>query len=163
MKPLRAAAMALGLALLLMLGFIWFRFQLQFGLGAVLAVLHDVLLTLGVLAFTQVEFSMTSIAALLTVIGYSMNEKVITFDRLRENLRKYKTVLFPHTRFLKNIQLNSRIRVGRKVGRQKCHQDDRQFGRLRQAWSVAEQSSGGEHRLANRQNFDGRVDGQSER
>jgi len=83
--------MALGIALLLMLGYIWFRFQLQFGLGAVVAVFHDIVLTLGLLSITQIEFSMTSIAALLTVIGYSMNEKVITFDRLRENLRKYKT------------------------------------------------------------------------
>lgn len=83
--------MALGIAMVLMLGYIWFRFQLQFGLGAVVAVFHDVILTLGLLSLTQIEFSMTSIAALLTVIGYSMNEKVITFDRLRENLRKYKT------------------------------------------------------------------------
>jgi preprotein translocase subunit SecF len=83
--------MALGIALALMLAYIWFRFQLQFGLGAVVAVFHDVILTLGLLSVTQIEFSMTSIAALLTVIGYSMNEKVITFDRLRENLRKYKT------------------------------------------------------------------------
>ncbi|MBC7670522.1 protein translocase subunit SecF [Caulobacter sp. DWR2-3-1b2] len=82
---------ALGIALLLMLGYIWFRFQLQFGLGAVVAVFHDILLTLGLLSVLQIEFSMTSIAALLTVIGYSMNEKVITFDRLKENLRKYKT------------------------------------------------------------------------
>jgi preprotein translocase subunit SecF len=86
----RSGFTALALALGLMLLYIWFRFQLQFGLGAVLAVLHDVVLTLGVLSFMQIEFSMTSIAALLTVIGYSMNEKVITFDRLRENLRKYK-------------------------------------------------------------------------
>ena len=84
-------AKAVGIALLLMLAYIWFRFQLQFGLGAVLAVFHDVFLTLGLLSFLQIEFSMTSIAALLTVIGYSMNEKVITFDRLKENLRKYKT------------------------------------------------------------------------
>ena len=83
--------LALGIALLLMLAYIWFRFQLQFGLGAVVAVFHDIALTLGLLSITQIEFSMTSIAALLTVIGYSMNEKVITFDRLRENLRKYKT------------------------------------------------------------------------
>lgn len=82
---------ALMSALGLMLVYIWFRFQLQFGLGAVVAVFHDVALTLGLLSITQIEFSMTSIAALLTVIGYSMNEKVITFDRLRENLRKYKT------------------------------------------------------------------------
>jgi len=83
--------MALGVAVFLMLLYIWFRFQLQFGLGAVVGVFHDVLLTLGMLSITHLEFSMTSIAALLTVIGYSMNEKVITFDRLRENLRKYKT------------------------------------------------------------------------
>ncbi len=82
---------ALGVALLLMLAYIWFRFQLQFGLGAVLAVFHDVVLTLGLLTALKIEFSVTSIAALLTVIGYSMNEKVITFDRLRENLRKFKT------------------------------------------------------------------------
>jgi len=88
---MKSGFLALGVALLLMLAYIWFRFQLQFGLGAVAAVLHDVLLTLGLLSFTHLEFSMTSIAALLTVIGYSMNEKVITFDRLRENLRKYKT------------------------------------------------------------------------
>ncbi|HEX5377309.1 MAG TPA: protein translocase subunit SecF, partial [Phenylobacterium sp.] len=86
-----SGAKALAIAMLLMLGYIWFRFQLQFGLGAVVAVLHDILLTLGMLSVTHLEFSMTSIAALLTVIGYSMNEKVITFDRLRENLRKYKT------------------------------------------------------------------------
>ena len=82
---------ALGVALLLMLGYIWFRFQWQFGVGAVVAVFHDIILTLGLLSVLQIEVSMTSIAALLTVIGYSMNEKVISFDRLRENLRKYKT------------------------------------------------------------------------
>ena len=82
--------MALGLAIALMLVYIWFRFQLQFGLGAVIAIFHDLILTVGILAVLQIEFSMTSIAALLTIIGYSMNEKVITFDRLRENLRKYK-------------------------------------------------------------------------
>jgi preprotein translocase subunit SecF len=82
--------MALGLALGLMLIYIWFRFQLQFGLGAVVAIFHDLILTVGMLSALQIEFSMTSIAALLTIIGYSMNEKVITFDRLRENLRKYK-------------------------------------------------------------------------
>lgn len=82
--------MALGVALLLMLCYIAFRFPYQFGFGAVLAVCHDIVLTLGLLAILRIEFSMTSIAALLTVIGYSMNEKVITFDRLRENLRKYR-------------------------------------------------------------------------
>jgi preprotein translocase subunit SecF len=81
---------ALGIAVLLMLAYIWFRFQLQFGLGAVIAIFHDLILTIGILSVMHIEFSMTSIAALLTIIGYSMNEKVITFDRLRENLRKYK-------------------------------------------------------------------------
>ena len=81
---------ALGVAMLLMMLYIWFRFQLQFGLGAIVAILHDVILTLGLLMVTRTEFRMETIAALLTVIGYSMNEKVITFDRLRENLRKYK-------------------------------------------------------------------------
>jgi preprotein translocase subunit SecF len=82
--------MALGAAIVLMLGYIWFRFQLQFGLGAVIALFHDIILTMGILSFFHIEFTMPSIAALLTVIGYSMNEKVIAFDRLRENLRKFK-------------------------------------------------------------------------
>jgi preprotein translocase subunit SecF len=81
---------ALGYAMILMMFYIWFRFQLQFGLGAVVAIVHDVILTLGLLMVLHIEFKMETIAALLTVIGYSMNEKVITFDRLRENLRKYK-------------------------------------------------------------------------
>jgi len=82
--------LALGIAILLMLAYIWFRFQLQFGFGAVIALFHDIILTMGVLSFFKIEFSMPSIAALLTIIGYSMNEKVISFDRLQENLRKYK-------------------------------------------------------------------------
>ncbi len=86
----RSGFVALGVAIALMLVYIWFRFQLQFGFGAVIAIAHDVFLTIGVCSLLQIEFSTTSIAALLTVIGYSMNEKVITFDRLRENLRKYR-------------------------------------------------------------------------
>jgi preprotein translocase subunit SecF len=82
---------ALGVALLLTLAYIWFRFGLSYGTGAVVAVIHDIVLTLGLLSICGIEFSMTEIAALLTVIGYSMNEKVITFDRLKENLRKYRT------------------------------------------------------------------------
>jgi preprotein translocase subunit SecF len=82
---------ALGVALGLTLLYIWFRFQLQFGLGAILALAHDIILTIGFLSVTRIEVSTQSIAAILTVIGYSMNEKVISFDRLRENLRKYKT------------------------------------------------------------------------
>ena len=101
---------ALGAALGLMLIYIWFRFQLQFGLGAILAVLHDVVLTVGFLSVTRIEVSMTSIAALLTVIGYSMNEKVISFDRLRENLRKYKT-----TPLREVINLSENERLSRTI------------------------------------------------
>jgi preprotein translocase subunit SecF len=89
---LRGGLLALGIAILLMLLYIWFRFQLQFGMGAVIALAHDIILTMGMLSVFHIEFSLPSIAALLTVIGYSMNEKVISFDRLRENLRKYKTM-----------------------------------------------------------------------
>jgi len=81
---------ALGLAILLMLIYIWFRFEWQFGLGGVLALFHDVILTLGLFSVFRLEFTLTIIAALLTIIGYSMNDTVVVFDRLRENLRKYK-------------------------------------------------------------------------
>jgi len=82
--------MALLVAIGLMLVYIWFRFELQFGLGAVVALFHDVLLTFGLIAITKMEFSLTTVAAILTIIGYSMNDTVVVFDRLRENLRKYK-------------------------------------------------------------------------
>ena len=82
--------LALLVAIALMLVYIWFRFELQFGLGAVVALFHDVLLTFGLIAVTKMEFSLTTIAAILTIIGYSMNDTVVVFDRLRENLRKYK-------------------------------------------------------------------------
>jgi len=101
---------ALGVALGLTLLYIWFRFQLQFGLGAILALAHDIILTIGFLSVTRIEVSMTSIAALLTVIGYSMNEKVISFDRLRENLRKYKT-----TPLAEVINLSENERLSRTV------------------------------------------------
>lgn len=81
---------ALGLAILLMLIYIWFRFEWQFGLGAVLGLFHDVILTLGMFSLFRIEFNLTIIAALLTIIGYSMNDTVVVYDRIRENLRKYK-------------------------------------------------------------------------
>jgi len=87
---LRKGVFALGLAILLMLIYIWFRFELQFGLGAVAALFHDVFLTFGLMAILRIEFNLEAIAALLTIIGYSMNDTVVVFDRFRENLRKYK-------------------------------------------------------------------------
>lgn len=81
---------ALVVALILMLFYIMFRFQWQFSVGAVAALAHDVIITLGVFSLLQLEFNLTTIAALLTIIGYSMNDTVVVFDRLREERRKYK-------------------------------------------------------------------------
>ena len=83
-------ALAMGLAILLVVLYIWSRFELQMGFGAVVALAHDMILTLGFMAVTQLDFSLTTIAALLTIIGYSMNDTVVVFDRMRENMRKYK-------------------------------------------------------------------------
>ncbi|MEM9421617.1 MAG: protein translocase subunit SecF [Pseudomonadota bacterium] len=81
---------ALALAIGLMLFYIWIRFEWQFSLGAILALVHDVILTVGIFCVTQLEFSLPIIAALLTIIGYSMNDTVVVYDRIRENLRKFK-------------------------------------------------------------------------
>jgi preprotein translocase subunit SecF len=87
---LTSGIMALGGAILLMLLYIWFRFELQFGLGAVAALFHDVILSFGLIAIVPIEFNLQEVAAILTIIGYSMNDTVVVFDRFRENLRKYK-------------------------------------------------------------------------
>lgn len=82
--------LALAIAVLMMLIYIWFRFEWTFGVGAVVGLLHDVILTFGLFALTGMEFTLVSVAAVLTIIGYSMNDTVVVCDRLRENLRKYK-------------------------------------------------------------------------
>lgn len=81
---------AVVIAVFFMLIYIWFRFEWQFSLGAIAALVHDVTLTIGLFALLQMEFTLAIIAALLTIVGYSMNDTVIVFDRVRENLRKYK-------------------------------------------------------------------------
>jgi preprotein translocase subunit SecF len=86
----QAGLLALFVAIGLMLVYIWFRFGLTFGLGAVAALFHDVILTFGLFALTRMEFTLTAVAAILTIIGYSMNDTVVVLDRVRENLRKYK-------------------------------------------------------------------------
>lgn len=86
----RNGIMALVFAMGLMMIYIWFRFELQMGVGSVAALVHDVILTLGFMSVTRIEFSLTSIAAILTIIGYSMNDTVVVYDRLRENMRKWK-------------------------------------------------------------------------
>jgi preprotein translocase SecF subunit len=88
----QSGLLALGSAIVLMFLYIWFRFEPQFGFGAVAGLVHDVILTFGLIVLFRLEFSLTMVAAILTVIGYSMNDTVVVFDRLRENLRKYKTM-----------------------------------------------------------------------
>ncbi len=83
---------SLGLAMLLVMVYIWIRFDLQFGVGAVLSLFHDAILTMGIFSFFRIEFTLPVIAGLLTVIGYSMNDTVVVFDRMRENFRKYKAM-----------------------------------------------------------------------
>jgi len=72
--------------------YLWFRFEWHFAVGAVIATLHDLVLTIGFFALTQIEFNMTSIAAILTILGYSLNDTVVVYDRIRETLRKYKKI-----------------------------------------------------------------------
>ena len=86
---------AVGLAVLAILMYIWFRFEWQFGLGAVVALSHDVITTIGIFALMGFEFNLSTVAAVLTIAGYSINDTVVVFDRVRENLRKYKKMPFP--------------------------------------------------------------------
>lgn len=72
------------------MAYIWFRFEWQFGLGVLIALVHDAILAFGFMSITQLDFNLSSIAALLTIIGYSVNDSVVIYDRIRENLRKYK-------------------------------------------------------------------------
>jgi len=86
----QTAALAVILAIAAVLIYIWLRFEWQFAVGAVAALVHDVVLTIGVFSVIQIPFDLTIIAALLTIVGYSLNDTVVVFDRVRENLRKYK-------------------------------------------------------------------------
>ncbi|MCJ7996741.1 protein translocase subunit SecDF [Rhizobium cremeum] len=86
----RSATIGVGVSLIFILIYIWFRFEWQFAVGAIIATLHDVILTLGLFVFLGIEFNLTSIAAILTIIGYSLNDTVVVYDRMRENLRRYK-------------------------------------------------------------------------
>jgi len=86
----RSGALALLLAAVGISIYIWIRFEWQFGVGALFSLLHDVTLTLGLFALTQMEFDLNVVAALLTLIGYSLNDTIVIYDRIRENLRKYR-------------------------------------------------------------------------
>jgi len=87
---IQAAAIAVLLAIGAVLVYIWLRFEWQFSLGAVAALVHDVAITIGIFSLLQIKFDLAIIAALLTIVGYSLNDTVVVFDRVRENLRKYK-------------------------------------------------------------------------
>ena len=88
----QSSVIALVVTSLSIMAYLWLRFEWQFALGGVLALLHDVFITVGIFALFQIKFDLTIVAALLTILGYSINDTVVVFDRLRENLIKYKTM-----------------------------------------------------------------------
>jgi len=90
----RTGAIAVSVAVLMVLIYIWLRFEWQFGLGAVIALVHDVVLTIGFFAVTQLEFNLSIIAAILTIVGYSLNDTVVVYDRVRENIRRFRKMDF---------------------------------------------------------------------
>lgn len=92
---IRGSFMALTFAMMAMAVYLWFRFEWQYGVGGILALLHDAILVVGFYSITQIEFNLTSVAALLTVIGYSINDSVVIYDRVREDLRKFKVKSVP--------------------------------------------------------------------
>ncbi len=93
-------------AIAAILVYLWFRFEWQFALGAMIANVHDLVLTLGFMSVTQIDFDLTSIAALLTILGYSLNDTVVIYDRIREMLRRYKRLSMPD---LLNISINATL------------------------------------------------------
>ena len=103
---LRSGIIAISVALTLMLIYIWIRFEWQFSLGAILALFHDVLVTLGLFSLLGLEINLSIIAAILTIVGYSMNDTVVIFDRVRENLRKYSDIKIYE---LTNISINETL------------------------------------------------------
>jgi len=89
---LNAGMLAISLSLAAMLFYIWIRFEWQFSLGAIIAIIHDVIITLGIFSLLSYEINLSIVAAVLTIVGYSMNDTVVIFDRLRENLKKYSQI-----------------------------------------------------------------------
>ena len=103
---LRSGVIAITVALAVMLIYIWIRFEWQFSLGAIIALFHDVIITLGLFSLLNLEINLSIIAAVLTIVGYSMNDTVVIFDRVRENLKKYSDIkIFDLT----NISINETL------------------------------------------------------
>jgi preprotein translocase subunit SecF len=103
---LKSGVIAITVALILMLVYIWIRFEWQFSLGAILALFHDVIVTLGLFSILSLEINLSIIAAVLTIVGYSMNDTVVIFDRVRENLKKYSDIKIYD---LTNISINETL------------------------------------------------------
>ena len=103
---LKSGLIAISLSLFAMLIYIWIRFEWQFSIGAILALFHDVLLTLGIFSLFSLEINLSIVAAILTIVGYSMNDTVVIFDRVRENLKKFSDIkIFDLT----NISINETL------------------------------------------------------
>ena len=103
---IRAGVLATVLALGAIMIYVWFRFEWQFGVGAMISTLHDVITTVGLFALFQLEFNLTTLAAILTIAGYSINDTVVIYDRIRESMRKHRTMAF---RDLINLALNETL------------------------------------------------------
>ena len=101
-----AGAIAVALSLLGIFAYVWFRFEWQFAMGGILALTHDVIATIGLFALTGMEFNLATVAAVLTVAGYSINDTVVIYDRIRENLRRYKQMSMPD---LLNLSVNETL------------------------------------------------------
>ena len=102
----QAGTLGVVLAIVGVLVYLWFRFEMQLAIGAIVGTMHDIVLTMGFFLITQLEFNLTSIAAILTIVGYSLNETVVVFDRTRELLRRYKTMPIPE---LLDLSVNSTL------------------------------------------------------
>ena len=89
---IKAGALSIVIAIGAMLIYIWFRFELPFAIGAVVALVHDIVLTIGLFSITSLEFNLATVAAILLIIGYSMNDTVVVYDRIRENLKKFRKI-----------------------------------------------------------------------
>ena len=103
---LAKSTIGLAVAIVAILVYLWFRFEWQFALGAMVANVHDLVLTIGYMSLTQIDFDLSSIAALLTILGYSLNDTVVIYDRIREMLRRYKRMSMPD---LLNVSVNSTL------------------------------------------------------
>ena len=103
---LKSSIIAVSLALAAMLFYIWIRFEWQFSIGSIIALFHDVIITLGIFSFLSLEINLSIIAAVLTIVGYSMNDTVVIYDRIRENLLKYTKISISD---VSNISINETL------------------------------------------------------